>query len=120
MLNNITLMGRFTRDPELRYTGNNTPVTSFTIAVDRDREKETDFINCVAWRQIGEFVSKHFSKGSPIAVSGRLQMRSYKDKEGANRTVAEVVVSNVYFCGSNPKKQGEFQDIETEDGELPF
>lgn len=102
MLNHITIMGLLTRDPELRYTPNNTPVASFTVAVDRDyqsggTEKQTDFINCVAWRSTGEFVSKYFQKGSMIVVSGRLQIRSYQDKDGNNRTVAEVVADNVYF-----------------------
>ena len=103
MLNHIVLMGRLTRDPELRRTGSGIAVTSFTVAVDRDfggrdgGEKETDFIDCVAWRQTGEFVSKYFTKGSMIVVSGRLQIRNWNDKDGNKRRSAEVVADNVYF-----------------------
>ena len=106
MLNHIVLMGRLTRDPELRYTASNVPVASFTVAVDRDYgrgengEKQTDFINVSAWRQTGEFVSKYFTKGSMIAVSGRLQIRDYTDRDGNRRTAAEVVADNVYFGDS--------------------
>lgn len=103
MLNHITIMGRIVRDPELRRTGNDIAVASFTLAVDRDfapkdgGEKETDFIDCVAWRNTGEFVSKYFSKGSMIVVTGRLQIRSWSDKSGNKRRSAEVVADNVYF-----------------------
>ena len=103
MLNHITLMGRLVRDPELRRTGTGVAVASFTVAVDRDfsgrdgGERETDFIDCVAWRQTGEFVSKYFTKGSMIVVSGRLQIRSWTDKDGNKRRTAEVVADNVYF-----------------------
>ena len=103
MLNHITIMGRLTRDPELRRTGSGVAVASFTVAVDRDfggrdgGEKETDFIDCVAWRQTGEFVSKYFTKGSMIVVSGRLQIRNWNDKDGNKRRSAEVVADNVYF-----------------------
>ena len=103
MLNHITIMGRLTRDPELRRTGSGVAVASFTIAVDRDfgknenGEKETDFIDCVAWRQTGEFVSKYFTKGRMAVVSGRLQIRNWTDKEGNKRRTAEVVADNVYF-----------------------
>jgi len=103
MLNHITIMGRLTRDPELRRTGSGIAVASFTVAVDRDfgsrdgGERETDFIDCVAWRQTGEFVSKYFTKGSMIVVSGRLQIRNWTDKEGNKRRSAEVVADNVYF-----------------------
>ena len=96
MLNHIVLMGRLTRDPELRYTGSNVPVASFSIAVDRDfgrgenGEKQTDFINVSAWRQTGEFVSKYFTKGSMIVVSGRLQIRDYTDRDGNRRTAAKA------------------------------
>lgn len=96
-------MGRLTRDPELRYTQSNTPVASFTVAVDRDfsgkdgGEKQTDFIDCVAWRQTGEFVSKYFAKGSMAVVSGRLQSRKWQDNQGNNRTNWEVNADNVYF-----------------------
>ena len=111
MLNHITIMGRLTRDPELRRTGSGVAVASFTVAVDRDfsgrdgGEKETDFIDCVAWRQTGEFVSKYFTKGSMIVVSGRLQIRSWNDKEGNKRRTAEVVADNVYF-GESRRSEG--------------
>ena len=103
MLNHIIIMGRLTRDPELRRTGSGTAVASFTIAVDSDfspkdgGERETDFIDCVAWRQTGEFVSKYFQKGRMAVVSGRLQIRSWNDKDGNKRRSAEVVADNVYF-----------------------
>lgn len=101
MLNHIVIMGRLTRDPELRRTGGGTAVASFTVAVDRDfsskDEKETDFIDCVAWRSTGEFVNKYFSKGSMILVSGRLQIRTWTDKDGNKRRSAEVVADDVYF-----------------------
>ena len=104
MLNHIVIMGRLTRDPELRRTGGGTAVTSFTVAVDRDfsskDEKETDFIDCVAWRQTGEFVSKYFTKGRMAVVSGRLQIRAWTDKDGNKRRSAEVVADNVYFGDS--------------------
>ncbi len=106
MLNHITIMGRLTRDPELRRTGSGIAVASFSVAVDRDfggrdgGEKETDFIDCVAWRQTGEFVSKYFTKGRMIVVSGRLQIRSWTDKDGNKRRTAEVVAENCYFGDS--------------------
>jgi single-strand DNA-binding protein len=110
MLNHITIMGRLTRDPELRRTGSGLAVASFTVAVDRDwpnketGEKETDFIDCVAWRQTGEFVSKYFTKGSMIVVSGRLQIRPWTDKDGNKRKTAEIVADNVYFGESKKDK----------------
>ena len=106
MLNHITIMGRIVRDPELRRTNSGTAVASFTIAVDRDfggrdgGEKETDFIDCVAWRQTGEFVSKYFTKGRMAVVSGRLQIRTWTDKDGNKRRSADVVAENVYFGDS--------------------
>ena len=112
MLNHITIMGRLTRDPELRRTGSGIAVASFTVAVDRDfgsrdgGERETDFIDCVAWRQTGEFVSKYFTKGSMIVVSGRLQIRNWNDKEGNKRRTAEVVADNVYFGESKRSNEG--------------
>ena len=111
MLNHITIMGRLTRDPELRRTGSGIAVASFTVAVDRDfspkdgGEKETDFIDCVAWRQTGEFVSKYFTKGRMAVVSGRLQIRGWTDKDGNKRRTAEVVADNVYFGDS--KRDGD-------------
>ena len=132
MLNHVTLMGRLTRDPEERYTANNTPVTSFTIAVDRDNDKkEVDFINCVAWRQTSNFVSTYFHKGDMIAVNGRLQVRSYiVERTGDKRETFDVVCDRVYFCGS--KKNGNVSAIEEkakrypelieldDESELPF
>ena len=112
MLNHITIMGRLTRDPELRRTGTGVAVASFTVAVDRDfgnresGERETDFIDCVAWRSTGEFVSKYFTKGSMIVVSGRLQIRGWTDKDGNKRRSAEVVADNVYFGESKRSNEG--------------
>ena len=105
MLNKIILMGRLTRDPELRRTGTGTAVTSFSLAVDRDfksqsGEKETDFIDIVAWRSTAEFVSKYFTKGRMAVVEGRLQIRDWTDKDGGKRRSAEVVADNVYFGDS--------------------
>ena len=115
MLNHITIMGRLVRDPELRSTQSGTSVASFTVAVDRDfggrdgGEKQTDFIDCVAWRQTGEFVSKYFHKGSMIVVSGKLQSRKWQDREGNNRTNWEVVADNVYFGeGRRDNNSGDF------------
>ena len=111
MLNHITIMGRLTRDPELRRTGSGIAVASFTVAVDRDfggrdgGEKKTDFIDCVAWRQTGEFISKYFTKGRMIVVDGRLEMRDWNDKEGNKRRSAEVIVNNAYFGDS--KRDGD-------------
>ncbi len=112
MLNHITIMGRLVRDPELRRTGSGVAVTSFTVAVDRDfgnresGERETDFIDCVAWRNTGEFVSKYFTKGSMAVVSGRLQIRGWTDKDGNKRRTAEVVADNVYFGESKRNGDG--------------
>ena len=106
MLNHIVIMGRLARDPELRRTGSGIAVTSFRLAVDRDfapkdgGERETDWIDCVAWRQTGEFVSKYFTKGRMAIVSGRLQIRNWTDKDGNKRSSAEVVADNVYFGDS--------------------
>lgn len=127
-LNHITIMGRLTSDPELRRTNSGVAVASFTVAVDRDfnqnGQKETDFIECVAWRQTGEFVSKHFSKGRMIVVSGRLQIRKWNDKDGNKRSTAEVVADNCYF-GDSKKTEGsapasEYAMLEGEDDGLPF
>ena len=156
MLNHIVLMGRLTRDPELRNTASNIAVATFRIAVDRDYgrgengEKQTDFIDVVAWRQTGEFVSRNFTKGSMAVVSGRLQMRDWTDRDGNKRTSAEVVADNVYFGdsrrrddgdqpsrsanssagrggfqdsysrSSGPAQSGPFEDLTDDDGELPF
>ena len=154
MLNHIVLMGRLTRDPELRRTGSGLAVASFSLAVDRDfgnretGERETDFIDIVAWRNTAEFVSKYFTKGRMAVVSGRLQIRNWTDKEGNKRRSAEVVADNVYFGDSKRRddgdasrqdysasrgaardsgfnsavnKTGSFQEVEDDaDGELPF
>ena len=110
MLNHITIMGRLVRDPELRRTGSGIAVASFTVAVDRDfaqdGKKETDFIDCVAWRQTGEFVSKYFRKGSMIVVKGRLQIRNWNDKDGNKRKSAEVIADNCYFGSSKSDSGG--------------
>lgn len=105
MVNCAILMGRLTKDPELRTTQNGTSVTSFTVAVDREyvrqgEERQTDFINVVAWRQTAEFVSRYFRKGSMIAVQGSIQTRNYEDRHGNKRTAVEVIADKVSFCGS--------------------
>ena len=149
MLNKIILMGRLTRDPELRRTASGTAVTSFSLAVDRDfksqsGEKETDFIDIVAWRGTAEFVSKYFTKGRMAVVEGRLQIRDWTDRDGGKRRSAEVVADNVYFgdsrrdgadngysappaygapvsrSGGAPAAHSDFAEIGEEDGELPF
>lgn len=113
MLNHTVIMGRLTRDPELRYTQSGIAVASFTVAVDRDfsgqssGEKQTDFIDCVAWRQTAEFVSKYFSKGSMAVVSGRLQSRKWQDRDGNNRTNWEVLAESVYFGESKRDSAGQ-------------
>lgn len=135
MLNKCFLLGRLTKDPEIRRTNGGTAVTSFTLAVDRDfktnGEKETDFIEVVAWRNTAEFVSKYFSKGRMAIVEGRLQIRDWTDKNGNKRRTAEVVADNVYFGDSKKEsnvenkeepeyKQADLAEISEEDGELPF
>ena len=135
MLNHIVLMGRLTRDPELRHTGNGLAVASSSLAVDRDYkgqsgEKETDFVDIVAWRSTADFVSKFFTKGRMAVVEGRLQLRDWKDKDGNNRRSAKVVAEHVYFgdskrsesdTASAPPASGDFREIpEDEEGELPF
>lgn len=105
MLNCAIIMGRLTSDPELRTTTSGISVTSFSVAVDRSyqkpgEERQTDFINVVAWRQTAEFVTRYFHKGSMIAVQGSIQTRNYEDKTGAKRTAVEIVADNVSFCGS--------------------
>ena len=129
MLNVCTIMGRMVRDPELRRTNSGVAVTSFTLAVDRDfsgkdgGEKETDFIDCTAWRGTGEFVSKYFPKGSMAIVSGRLQIRNWTDKDGNKRRSAEIVAENVYFGEAKKDHAHPAQDfamIEDTDEQLPF
>lgn len=141
MLNHITIMGRMTRNPEMRTTQSGVAVASFTLAVDRDfggrdgDEKQTDFIDCTAWRHTAEFVSKYFSKGRMAVVSGRLQIDNYTDNDGNKRRSAKVIADNIYFGDS--KKDGaaggqideaasstpapsDFVPVNVDDGELPF
>ena len=141
MLNKIIIMGRLARDPELRRTGSGTAVTSFSLACDRDfksrsGDKETDFIEVVAWKNTAEFVSKYFGKGRMAVVDGRLQIRDWTDKDGNKRVTAEVVADNVYFADSKRSESNEnqkenfnslsgrlsddFVPISEEDGEIPF
>lgn len=142
MLNQIFIMGRFVSDPELRRTQSGTAVASFTLAVDRDfktqsGEKETDFIDVVAWKSTAEFVSKYFSKGRMAVVAGRLQMRDWNDKDGNKRRTFEVVADHVYFADSKKDdnsgasygggfvpqyaaQAGGFAEIPEDDGDLPF
>lgn len=149
MLNHIVLMGRLTRDVELRYTQSKTPVASFTLAVDRDYsgrdggERGTDFIDCVAWRNNAEFANKYFGKGRMTVVAGRLQIRDWTDCDGNKRRSAEVIVENMYFADSKPSEskgsgnapassaqgnrysapgggQSAFAELEDDDGDLPF
>lgn len=133
MLNRVVLMGRLTKDPELRHTVSGTAVASFSLAVDRDYksdsgDRETDFINTVAWRNTAEFVSKYFSKGRMAVVSGRLQIRNWTDKDGNKRVSAEVVADSIYFGDS--KKDGvtsaqetsgdTFMELDDYDSGFPF
>ena len=129
MLNHIVLMGRLCADPELRRTNSGTPVTSFTLAVDRDfknqnGEKEADFVPVIAWRNTAEFVSKYFTKGRMAVVDGRLQMRNWTDNNGNKRTTAEVVAENVYFGDTKREdsrpSEPEYAEIREEDGDIPF
>ena len=141
MLNKVVIMGRFTKDPELRRTGSGTAVTSFSLACDRDfksqsGDKETDFIEVVAWKNTAEFVSKYFSKGRMAVVEGRLQIRDWTDKSGNKRITAEIVADNVYFADSKRSESNEnqkenfnalsgrlsddFVPLSEEDGEIPF
>lgn len=141
MLNKVVLMGRLTADPELRQTPNGTSVTSFSLAVNRSfarqgEQKETDFIDCVAWSRTAEFVSKWFTKGLQVAVSGRLQVRNWEDKQGQKRKSVEVIVEDAYFADSKREEQrrqdsevppfqmppagNEFSELDIDDGDLPF
>ena len=141
MLNHIVIMGRLTRDPELRRTATGVAATNFSVAVERDFKsdrgaKETDFIDCVAWRQTGEFVNKYFKRGSMIVVSGRLQIRSWTDKDGNKRRSAEVVADSCYFgetkkaesesnefsgyIPSEPVPASDFSVLDGPDEQLPF
>ena len=118
MLNHIVIMGRMTRDPELRRTASGIAVANFSVAVERDFQnqdgsRETDFIDCVAWKHTAEFIGKYFSKGKQIAVKGRLQIRSWEDKDGNKRRTAEIVADNVYFTGAKTESPAEVQRYET-------
>ena len=111
MLNKVILMGRFTRDPELRSTPQGVSTCAFSIAVDRNfvrqgEERKADFINCVAWRQTAEFISKYFKKGNMVALEGSIQTRSWDDQDGKKRYATEVIVSQVYFAESKRESQG--------------
>ena len=124
MLNKIVIMGRLTADPEMRRTQSGTGVASFTIACERDftdksGEKDTDFIECVAWHKTADFVEKYFRKGMMAVAFGRLQIRSWKDKDGNNRKTAEIVVENIYF-GESKKEKNSFAPVVDEDDCLPF
>ncbi len=132
MLNRTILMGRLTRDPELRRTQNDTPVVSFTLAVNRPKYKDADpvadFIDIVAWRKTAEFVSQYFQKGQLVAVEGRLQVRAYEDKEGKKRKAVEIVADQVHFAERRKNDSGDnglpsdfVPDFgEDDDGDLPF
>ncbi|MGN0533006.1 MAG: single-stranded DNA-binding protein [Eubacterium sp.] len=131
MINNVTLMGRLTANPELRTTTNGTSVTSFTLAVDRDyvakgEERQADFINIVAWRNTADFITRNFTKGKMIAVTGSIQTRSYDDKNGKKRTAVEVVAEKVSFCGDKQQSNSQittsedYTVIPVDDDDLPF
>lgn len=121
MLNHIDIQGRLTNEPDLRTTQNGDSVASFTIACDRDYDRsKADFVNCVAWRKTGEFVSKYFHKGSLATISGRLQSRKWQDRDGNNRTAWEVICDNVYF-GERKQQDQTVQFTENDDdGDIPF
>jgi single-strand DNA-binding protein len=130
-MNTVCLMGRLTRDPELRHTQVGTAVASFTLAVDRGKgksteERITDFIDCVAWKGTAEIISKYFAKGQMAAVTGRLQIRGWTDKDGNKRKSTEVVVSRVFFADSKKSREGASQEFEEfaaddeYDDDLPF
>lgn len=132
MLNNINLCGRLTKDPELKYLGNGTPVSTFTLAVNRtfknkDGEREADFISVVVWRKQAENVANYVGKGSQVAVSGRLQTRNYENKEGQRVYITEVVAEEVHFLDSKGQKPREEQapdqdlyPLEGDESDLPF
>ena len=124
-MNKILLQGRLTKDPEIRLTSKNDKVARFTIAVDRDfNREETDFINCVAFKATAAFIESYFTKGDMILVAGRLHMQNYTAKDGSNRTAAEVLTDNVWFCGGKGKTKDASTDAQLapveDDGQLPF
>ena len=123
-LNSIVIMGRITKDIELRRTNNGTSVASFTVAVDRDFDKgKADFIECVAWKNTAEFAAKYFAKGSKVVVIGSLQMRDWEDKNGSKRRNAEIIVGSMYFADSKKAESNGydsgFSEIE-DDEDFPF
>lgn len=129
MLNHIDIMGRLTKDPELRRTENGTAVASFTLAVERDyapqgQERETDFIDVVAWDKAAEFVNRYFTKGKMMIVSGHLQIRKWQDKDGNNRRTAEVIADHIYFGDSRrdigTTDAADFAPVDVSEEELPF
>lgn len=126
MINKCILMGRLTKDPELRTTNNGTNVTTFTIAIDTGygEDKKTDFINCVAWKKTAEFVNKYFSKGQMIIVLGRISTRNYEDKNGQKKYITEVVANEVQFGESKkadtaPTDNDDFTPLDIDD-DIPF
>lgn len=125
-MNKVILIGRLTKDPEIRYTQNNTPVCNFTLAVDRrfSKDKQADFISCQAWQKTAEFISKYFQKGSMIAVVGSIQTRTWEDSEGKKRYITEVIADEAYFTGSKSKtetdKATDTWPPDYEDDDLPF
>lgn len=125
MLNNFSCMGRFTHTPELKTTPNGNNVVKFSLAVGRSRatadgEKQADFIDCVAWNKTAEFICQHFKKGDPIIIDGRLESRSYEDKQGIKRKIFEVVVREVHFCAFKKNEEQNLDLIDDLDGDLPF
>ncbi len=127
-MNRILLQGRLTKEPEIRLTSKNDKVARFTLAVDRDfNREETDFINCVAFKNTAAFIETYFTKGDMMLLAGRLQMQQYTAKDGSNRTAAEVLTDNVWFCGSKKDKPDQKEAYERanlapveDDGQLPF
>lgn len=135
MINNVVLMGRFVSTPELKYTSSQNAVTSFTLAVERSytrqgEDRQTDFINCVAWRNTAEFISKYFQRGNMIGITGSIQTRDYQDKNGNKRIAVEVLVNQASFCGEKvntnntaptytPTETSDFEEISGDD-DLPF
>ena len=119
-MNKVILIGRLTRDPELRYTGNNTSVTTFSLAVNRpftsqNGEREADFINCIVWRKLAETVKNYLFQGSQVAVEGRIQTRRYQNDKGESKYITEILVENIEFLGSKSKKEesGVTKPVET-------
>ena len=120
-MNQVNMIGRLTRDPELKTTPNGVPVCSFGIAVPKDRAKDqADFFSCIAWRVTGENIGKYFEKGKMIAISGSIHNNTWTDKNGTKHNDQEITVERFFFCDSRSKPAEDFPVVETEDGELPF